>query len=140
MNLWRLAVLALLAVIVGLAAGTVAMLARPRPEPESTVEAPIQLGMVPIKVGPRARLVASARRFAKVFAFVALGLLAASLASPEGFRLILEPLNVLTMFVASTIGAVLKYVSWQDVTAEAPPTVTLALAPITPTPAVEAVT
>lgn len=132
MNLWRLAFAVLVAALVGLAAGAgAAYVAQRRPVMgELAVVAPVQVGMVPLKVGPRTRLVASVKRFAKVFVFVALGLLAASLASPEGFRLIVEPLNVVTMVVASTVGALLKWFQWSDVTAEVPPTVTLALAPV----------
>jgi flagellar motor component MotA len=71
-------------------------------------------------------------RFVKVFCFVALGFIAASITSPDGLRAVVDPLNGLVIFVASTVGAVLKYVQWQDVSGEAPSMVTLALAPAIP--------
>jgi hypothetical protein len=134
MNLWRLAFAVLLAALGGFAvgAGATYIVQKRPPAGELAVVAPVQVGMTPIRVGPRGRIVASVRRFAKIFVFVALGLLAASLASPEGFRLIVEPLNVVTMVVASTVGALLKWFQWSDVTAEVPPTITLSLAPTTP--------
>ena len=127
MNLWRLAFVALVAAIGGLVVGVVAATARHEAEHEHEVVAPVEVSMQPVKPNRWTRIRASLVRFGKVFAFVALGLVVASLASPEGLRLLLEPLNVITMFVASTIGAILKYVQWSDVTAETPPTVTLAL-------------
>jgi len=129
MNWWRVAFVALAALLVGFVAGsgvaailaTTVLAHAPAPEPQ-----PVAM-LMPIKAPKRPRVIATVKRFGKVFAFVALGLFAAALASPEGMRVFVEPLNVLTMVVASSIGAALKFFQWQDITAEAPPTVTLAL-------------
>lgn len=128
-----------LAVLLTLTLFTGALLAvtviRRREPPDGTpleVVAPVSMAMVPIAVSWRPRLVAAARRFAKVFAFVLLGLVAASLTTPEGLAALLQPQALIVLVLASTVGAVLKYVAWTDVTAEAPPTVTLAVTPKTP--------
>jgi len=135
MNLWRLAFIALVSVLagVGVGAGTAYVVQRRAEGPESlVVEAPVAIVVAP-KSPPRwPRYKAAIVRFTKVFIFVLLGFIAASITSPDGLRAVVDPLNGLVIFVASTVGAVLKYVQWQDVSGEAPSMVTLALAPATP--------
>ena len=135
MNPWRLAFIALVSVLagVGVGAGTAYVVQRRAEGPGPlTVEAPVAIVVAP-KSPPRwPRYKAAIVRFTKVFIFVLLGFIAASITSPDGLRAVVDPLNGLVIFVASTVGAVLKYVQWQDVSGEAPSMVTLALAPATP--------
>jgi flagellar motor component MotA len=69
-------------------------------------------------------------RFLKVFAFVLLGLVAASLTTPEGLSALLEPQALIVLLVASTVGALLKAAQWSDVgITDAVPSVTMQLTP-----------
>jgi len=131
-NLWRLAFIALASALVGLAMGAGATyVARPRVPLPVEVAVPIALTLAP-KAPPRwPRWKASIRRFLKIFVFVGSGLVIAALLVPNGLLLILEPYNAFALLLGSTLGAFAKYVTWTDVTAEVPPTVTLALTPAT---------
>jgi hypothetical protein len=94
------------------------------------VEAPIALALTPIRVKPWARIKASVMRFAKVFVFVLLGLVAASLTTPEGLSALLEPQALIVLVVASTVGALLKAAQWSDVgITDAVPSVTMQFSP-----------
>ena len=144
-NIWRLAfialVTALVSAVLGIAVGAGGMVVlaprlAPPPEEPPPVEHVVALSILPIKPPRRPRVIATLKRFGKVFAFVVLGLIAGALAIPGGMQNLLDPLNIITVLVASTIGAVFKFFTWTDVSGELPPSVTLAL----PSPATKAET
>jgi hypothetical protein len=103
------------------------------PSPETVTAAPA-LTAVSVSLKPESLAVRMTRaravvtRFVKVFAFVALGLVAAALVTPDGFQSLLDLHNAAVLVVASTVGAVLKFVQWTDAgITDAVPSVTLQL-------------
>jgi hypothetical protein len=104
------------------------------PSPETVTAAPaltaVSVSLAePVSLAVRVtRARAAVQRFLKVFAFVALGLVAAAAITPDGFASLLDLHNAAVLVVASTVGAVLKFVQWQDAgITDAVPSVTLQL-------------
>jgi hypothetical protein len=130
----RWAALAAISALWSVALATIVALIVIRRHTEATTTvAPIAMTIAPTKSPRWPKYKATAIRFGKVFAFVALGFIASAAVSKEGLQAAIDPANAIVLAVASVTGALLKFFTWKDIDAEAPATVTLALTP-TPTP------